>query len=86
MKLWPLLKKILVVLIGFPLLLLGLVMIPLPGPGLLICIGALFILSLEFDWARRHLASARARFDGVMSRVNTHRSGLRDRWRRWRKT
>lgn len=48
-------RKIAVGLIGFPLLLLGIILIPLPGPGLLVCAAALFILSLEFDWAEKHL-------------------------------
>ncbi len=48
-------RKILVAIIGFPLLAVGIVLIPLPGPGLLVCFLALFILSLEFDWAEKHL-------------------------------
>ena len=48
-------RKIVVALIGFPMLILGIILIPLPGPGLLVCAGALFVLSLEFDWAEKHL-------------------------------
>jgi uncharacterized protein (TIGR02611 family) len=83
-KIWPLLRKCLVVLVGFPLLLLGIVMIPLPGPGLLICVGALFVLALEFEWARRHLHSTRTRLNGVMDRVAAGRGGVGQWWRRWR--
>lgn len=54
-------RKILVALIGFPLLVLGLVLIPLPGPGLLVCFVALFILSLEFDWAEKHFENVKAK-------------------------
>lgn len=48
-------RKILVSLVGFPLLAFGIVLIPLPGPGLLVCFLALFILSLEFEWAEKNL-------------------------------
>lgn len=44
-------RKLIVALIGFPLLLLGIVLIPVPGPGLLVCFLALLILSTEFSWA-----------------------------------
>lgn len=47
------LRKLVVALIGLPVLLLGLILIPLPGPGILISLLGLIILSLEFEWAKR---------------------------------
>lgn len=47
-------RKLLVGLVGFPLLVLGIVLVPLPGPGLLICFIALFILSYGFEWAHAY--------------------------------
>ena len=44
-----------VVLAGFVTLLVGLAMIPLPGPGLLVVAAALALLALEFVWAERLL-------------------------------
>lgn len=44
-------RKLIVALIGFPLLALGIILIPVPGPGLLVCFLALLILSTEFSWA-----------------------------------
>ena len=52
-------KKTIVGLIGFPLLLLGIILIPLPGPGLLVCFLALLLLSREFDWAAKHAENAK---------------------------
>ena len=52
-------RKLLAGLIGFPLLGLGIVLIPLPGPGVLISLLAFFVLSLEFDWAQKYLDRAR---------------------------
>ena len=44
-----------VVLAGFVVVLVGLAMIPLPGPGLLVIAGGLALLALEFAWAERLL-------------------------------
>ena len=37
------------------LLLIGIVLIPLPGPGVLICFIALLVLSWGFDWAKTYV-------------------------------
>lgn len=55
------LKKVIVALIGLPLLVLGIVLIPLPGPGLLTCFLALFILSLGFDSADTYFQKIKKR-------------------------
>ena len=44
-----------VVLAGFVVVLAGLAMIPLPGPGLLVTAVGLAVLALEFVWAERML-------------------------------
>jgi uncharacterized protein (TIGR02611 family) len=48
-------RKLLVSLAGFPIVILGIILIPLPGPGILVVLLGLFILSLEFDWAKRYI-------------------------------
>lgn len=48
-------KRFLKILFGFTLLLLGIVMIVLPGPGWLTILVALGVLAAEFVWARRLL-------------------------------
>ncbi|MPQ99203.1 TIGR02611 family protein [Modestobacter sp. I12A-02628] len=40
---------------------LGLLLIPLPGPGWFIVFGGLFVWATEFTWAERLLAFARAK-------------------------
>lgn len=52
------LRKIFVGIVGFPLLAFGIVLIPLPGPGVLVSLIACFVLSLEFDWAEKGLREA----------------------------
>ena len=44
-----------VVLAGFVIVLVGLAMIPLPGPGVLVTLFGLAVLALEFAWAERLL-------------------------------
>lgn len=44
-----LVRQIIVAAIGIPLLILGLILIPLPGPGLLVSFIALIVLAAEFD-------------------------------------
>ncbi|MBI2588801.1 hypothetical protein HYW35_01125 [Candidatus Saccharibacteria bacterium] len=54
-KTYRTLRKIIIAFLGLPVLIIGLILIPLPGPGVLVTAGGLFILSLEFKWADRHL-------------------------------
>ena len=51
-------------LIGFAIIITGLVLIPLPGPGWLIVFGGLAVLSTEFAWAERLLHFAREKVQG----------------------
>ena len=45
--------KVTVAVVGGALVVLGLVLVPLPGPGWAIVFGGLAILAIEFVWARR---------------------------------
>ena len=47
--------RLAVALAGFVVVLAGLAMIPLPGPGLLVTAAGLAVLALEFVWAERLL-------------------------------
>ena len=48
-------KRFLKILVGFTLLVLGIVMVLTPGPGVLTIALALGVLAAEFVWARRLL-------------------------------
>lgn len=54
-------RKIIIAVVGFTLLLIGVVMIALPGPATLIIPLALAILGTEFLWARRLLEKVKAK-------------------------
>jgi len=57
-----LLRKLLVLIIGLPILVIGIILIPLPGPGLVVCFIGLFILSFEFPFAQKYLDKTRDAF------------------------
>ena len=45
--------------VGAAIIILGILLLPLPGPGWLIIFAGLFVLSTEFEWAERLLHFAR---------------------------
>jgi len=55
----PFVRKLLIAVIGTTVVLLGLLVLFLPGPGLLIILLGLGILAIEFVWARRLVQQAR---------------------------
>jgi uncharacterized protein (TIGR02611 family) len=56
------LKRAIVAVVGFTVLLVGIAMIVLPGPAFIVIPLGLAILATEFVWAARLLQRARARF------------------------
>lgn len=50
-----------VTLVGVAVIVLGVVLLPLPGPGWLIIFGGLGVLGTEYEWARRLLRWTRDR-------------------------
>jgi len=56
--------RVIIAIIGFAIVLTGLALIPLPGPGWLIVFGGLAVLSTEFVWADRLLRFARSKVQG----------------------
>ncbi len=61
-------KRIAVGVAGFTVLLIGVAMIILPGPAFIVIPAGLGILALEFAWAKRLLAEAKARGSGLFRR------------------
>lgn len=57
-------KKVLVGIVGGLVTLIGLILIPYPGPGWLIVFGGLAILATEFEFASKLLHYVREKYDG----------------------
>ena len=70
------LRRLAIAVFGGAILLVGLVLIPLPGPGLLIVPLGLGILALEFPWAARWLQTARSRAAGAWRRPQRARDSV----------
>ena len=63
-------KPMMVGIVGMAIVLTGIVMIALPGPGLLIILAGLAILATEFMWARTLLA----RVKSIIGRIRKGRT------------
>ena len=73
-------KKFFIALMGGTVVLIGVAMLVLPGPGLLVIAGGLAILATEFIWAKRALRSTR----GAVAKAR-RKSGLKEWLQRRRK-
>lgn len=72
-------RKIIVFIFGVGILILGIVLIPLPGPGLLICFAGLFILALEFEWAKTHLERSKTEIRKVTAKAKARQDRIKQR-------
>jgi uncharacterized protein (TIGR02611 family) len=52
-------RRVAVTLAGLAVIAVGIVLLPLPGPGWLVIFGGLGILGTEYEWARRLLSAVR---------------------------
>lgn len=64
-------KRVIVFVVGMTVVLIGIAMIVLPGPGLVVIPLGLLILATEFVWAKRLLERVRER----VNRRNNHEKG-----------
>jgi uncharacterized protein (TIGR02611 family) len=64
----PLIRRAAVTVAGSAVLLAGVALLVLPGPGILVIIAGLAILATEYDWANKPLAALRARVDRLRRR------------------
>ena len=56
-------KRVIILVVGVTVLLLGVALLVLPGPGVLVLAGGLAILGIDFRWARRWLRAVRDLLD-----------------------
>lgn len=67
------LRRAVVLLIGSTLLLIGVALLVLPGPGMLVILLALAILATEFAWAEALLIRARSQASRVAKKLTRSR-------------
>ncbi len=71
---YKLLRRIAVAVIGLSVLVLGIVMVVMPGPAFIVIPVGLAILGLEFAWARVWLRKLRRRMSSDNAEVRSMRS------------
>jgi uncharacterized protein (TIGR02611 family) len=71
-------KRLLIALVGGIVVVAGVILMPLPGPGMLIVALGLAILALEFERPRAWLAHLKARGVELKHRFDQRRSQRRD--------
>ncbi|MFK8024847.1 MAG: PGPGW domain-containing protein [Ilumatobacter sp.] len=69
------LKKAVVLVVGVAVVLVGVALLALPGPGMITIIVGLLILSTEFDWAKRWLDYAVEKTAGATTSIQGTKSG-----------
>lgn len=67
-------RLIAVTVVGWLLLIAGVVALVLPGPGMLLCLLGLLVLAREYAWARRSLTWARAKTQESVARSSSSRT------------
>jgi len=60
-------KRVLIIVMGFTLLLIGVAMIVLPGPAIIVIPIGLALLATEFAWARRLLKELKSKIRATVS-------------------
>lgn len=71
-------KKLFITIVGITVLVVGLLFLVLPGPGLLVIIAGLIILASEFAWARSALETTKGHYDKAKSRIKNIRNNKTD--------
>ena len=61
-------RRLVIFMVGMTVLLLGVLMVVLPGPAVLVIPAGLAILAIEFQWAKRWLDQAKDAFHRVTRR------------------
>lgn len=68
-------KRLFVFVIGLAIVVAGIAMLALPGPGVLVILVGLFVLATEFAWAERVLDATTSRAAGVATKATEDRRG-----------
>lgn len=68
------LRKSAIAIAGFSVILVGLALLVLPGPGILVIIAGLAILAIEFDWAANQLERAKTVHKKAIEKAKNKRS------------
>ncbi|MFK8015275.1 MAG: PGPGW domain-containing protein [Gammaproteobacteria bacterium] len=68
-------RKVVIGVVGITIVIIGLALLVLPGPGILMVAAGLALLALEFAWARVWLAKVRRGISDVAQRQRSRNRG-----------
>lgn len=71
--LFRLVRRIVVLVVGIPVTIVGLVLLVAPGPGIPLVIAGLAILAIEFEWAQAHMDRVKQTARRVVARAEGRR-------------
>ncbi len=71
-------KKVVIGIVGGLVVLIGLILVPYPGPGWLVVFGGLAILATEFEFAARVLEFAKGKYDAWVAWLKRQPLFIRD--------
>ncbi|HEX7260081.1 MAG TPA: PGPGW domain-containing protein [Candidatus Saccharimonadia bacterium] len=78
-KLPKMVRQLIVLIIGVPIISLGVILLPLPGPGWLVILSGLYIISREFAWARKYIDIIEAKLRQLAAKIKDKQSELKER-------
>lgn len=67
-------KKFFVLLIGVTIIVIGALMLVLPGPGIVVIIFGLVVLASEFAWAKSTLDKAKGHYESTKNKITKKKS------------
>lgn len=71
-------KRIIVAVVGFTVLLIGIALLVLPGPAFIVIPLGLAILATEFVWAKRLLKKVKERFEKAKENISKSEGGSKN--------
>lgn len=71
--------KIIISIIGVPVLVVGIILIPLPGPGILVTLLGLYILSFAFESVKVHLETYKNKIKDIYKKAKAKQNSINEK-------
>lgn len=77
-KLPKIVRQIIVLVLGIPVIIVGIILLPLPGPGWVVILAGLYIISREFAWAKKYIDYIEAKLRLIARKVKEKHKELQE--------
>lgn len=75
-KLPKIIRQIIVLVLGIPVIIVGIILLPLPGPGWVVILTGLYIISREFAWAKKYIDYIESKLRLIAKKVKEKHKAL----------